>query len=175
MKTLNDDDHAFISDFLLVGGKQTGHGQAWLAVHRAFNFEKYLTRKNIINTKKYYISWWGNHRARKEERLRVVVCCLLDSFKICVIKPRYCPPIIAIGADTRSYNNVKNFLTHSTPGRGMARQLGPPDRGVRTVAAPCDCGGSEVSDNCCELFLIVFCLSAWLHSTLGCETKMRPG
>ena len=124
MKTLNDDDHAFISDFLLVGGKQTGHGQAWLAVHRAFNFEKYLTRKNIINTKKYYISWWGNHRARKEERLRVVVCCLLDSFKICVIKPRYCPPIIAIGADTRSYNNVKNFLTHSTPGRGMARQLG---------------------------------------------------
>ena len=172
MKTLNDDDHAFILDFLLVGGKQTGHGQAWLAVHRAFNFDKYLTL--LI---KYYTSWC-NHRARKEERLRAVVCWLLDSFKICVIKPRYCPPIIAIGADTRSYNNVKNFLTHSTSGRGMARparQLGPPDRGVRTVAAPCDCGRSEVSDNCCELFLIVFCRAAWLHSTLGCGTKMSPG
>ena len=118
MKTLNDDDHAFILDFLLVGGKQTGHGQAWLAVHRAFNFDKYLTL--LI---KYYTSWC-NHGARKEERLRAVVCWLLDSFKICVIKPRYCPPIIAIGADTRSYNNVKNFLTHSTSGRGMARQLG---------------------------------------------------
>ena len=99
------------------------------------------------------------------------MCCLLDSFKICVIKPRYCPPIIAIGADTRSYNNVKNFLTHSTPGRGMARQLGPPDRGVRTVAAPCDCGGSEVSDNCCELFLIVFLSLCLITLYIGLRDK----